>query len=71
MKLFVPRETENGDNLFSRQAQLKISEKLKKTEEMTVARVITSDSSQSDGASTKHYLTNCLPNCMKTMTSFS
>jgi hypothetical protein len=48
LQLFVPRDTENGDNLLSRQAQLEISEQLKKTEEMTVAREITSDTSDSE-----------------------
>jgi hypothetical protein len=48
LQLCVPRDTENGDNMLSRQAQLEISEQLRKTEEMTVARVITSDSSDSE-----------------------
>ncbi len=48
LHLFVPRDTENGDNMLSKQAQMAISEQLKKTEEMTVARVITSDSSDSE-----------------------
>ncbi len=43
MQLFVPRDTENGDNMLSKQAQMVISERLKKTEEITVARIITSD----------------------------
>jgi hypothetical protein len=48
LQLCVPRDTENGDNMLSKQAQLEISEQLKKTEEMTVARVITSDSRDSE-----------------------
>ncbi len=32
LQLCVPRDTENGDNMLSKQAQLAISEQLKKTE---------------------------------------
>jgi hypothetical protein len=48
LQLLVPRDTENGDNFLSRQAQLEISKQLKKTEEMKVARLLTSDSSDSE-----------------------
>jgi hypothetical protein len=48
LQFCVPRDTENGDNMLRKQEQLAISEQLKKTEEMTVARVITSDSSDSE-----------------------
>ncbi len=44
----MPRDTENGDNMLSKQAQMAISEQIKKTEEMTVARVITSYSCDSE-----------------------
>ncbi len=44
----MPRDTEYDDNMLSRQAQVEISEQLRKTEEITVVRVITSDSSESE-----------------------
>ncbi len=48
LQLFVPRDTENGDNILSKQSQMAISEQLKKTEEITVARDYHSDSSDSE-----------------------
>ncbi len=48
LQLFVPRDTENGANMLNKQAQRAISEQLKKTEEMKVARSIASDPSDSE-----------------------